>query len=181
MDPVFVQQNDVLYISWFNKRQVNLATNLHDESMFTKQLRGRTADHLRHVQKPVAIELYTRFMGGVDRADQKLWNLLNCHRMNKWWVKIFFYVFELSLVNVCIVFQENNGNAARLKRHRATFRNDLIAGFTAGYSRPVKRIGRPIALAAEDCLSEQDHKLVPLPEWNCKSDPNSEECKVCSD
>ena len=36
MDPVFVRQNDVLYISWFDKRQVNLAANLHDESMFTK-------------------------------------------------------------------------------------------------------------------------------------------------
>ena len=39
---------------------MNLATNLHDESMFTKQLHGRTADHLRQVQKPVAINLYTR-------------------------------------------------------------------------------------------------------------------------
>ena len=74
MISVFVRQNDVLYISWFDKRQVKLATNLHDEPMFTKQLSGRTANHL--LQKPVAIELYTRFMGGVDRADQKLWNLI---------------------------------------------------------------------------------------------------------
>ena len=35
MDPVFVRQNDVLYISWFDKRQMNLATNLNDESIFT--------------------------------------------------------------------------------------------------------------------------------------------------
>ena len=53
MDPVFVRQNDVLYISRFDKRQVNLATNVHNESMFTKQLRGRTADHVRQVQKPI--------------------------------------------------------------------------------------------------------------------------------
>ena len=31
MDPVFVRQNDVLYISWFDKQQVKLATNCHDE------------------------------------------------------------------------------------------------------------------------------------------------------
>ena len=30
MDPVFVHQNNVLYLSWFDKRQVNLATHLHD-------------------------------------------------------------------------------------------------------------------------------------------------------
>ena len=93
----------------------------------------------------------------------------------------FFYVFELTLVNARIIFQECNGNVSRLKRYPATFRNDLITGLTAGYSRPVKRIGRPIALAAEDHLSEHDHKLVPIPGCNCKFEPNSEDCKVCSD
>ena len=43
-------QNDVLNVSWFNKRQVNLATNLHDDSMFTKQLHERSDDHLWQVQ-----------------------------------------------------------------------------------------------------------------------------------
>ena len=149
--------------------------------MFTKQLRGRTTDLLRQVQKPLAIELYSRLMGGVDRADQKLWNLLNCHRTNKWWIKILLYIFELTMVNARIIFQECNGNVARLKRYPATFRNDLITGLTVGYFRPVKRIGRLIALAAEDRLSEYDHKRVPLPGWNCKFETNSESCKVCSD
>ena len=93
----------------------------------------------------------------------------------------FLYVFELTMVNACFIFQECNGNIARLKRHPATFQNDLITGLTAGYSRPVKCIGRPIALAAEDRLSEHDHKLVPIPGRNCKFEPNSEDCKVCSD
>lgn len=69
MASVFVHQHDVLYISRFDKQQVNLATTLHDKSKFTKQVRGRTTNQLRQVQKPIAIELYTRFMGGVDRAD----------------------------------------------------------------------------------------------------------------
>ena len=96
-------------------------------------------------------------------------------------MKIFFYIFELTMVNARIIFQECNGNVARLKGYPATFRNDLITGLTAGYSGQVKRIGRPIALTAEDRLSEHDHKLVPIPGWNCKFDPNSEDCKVGSD
>ena len=109
-------------------------------------------------------------MGCVDRAEQKIWNLLNCHRTNLG--QYFLYVFELTMVNACV---------ARLKRHPATFRNGLITGLTASYFRPVKRIGRPIALAAEDRLSEHNHKLVPIPGWNCKFESNSEDCKVCSD
>ena len=65
---------------------------------------------------------------------------------------------DLTMVNARIIFQECNGNVARLKRYPAAFRNDLIAGLTAGYSQPVKRIGRSIAVVAEDRLSEHDHK-----------------------
>ena len=70
------------------------------------------------------------------------------------------------MVNARIIFQECNGNVAWLKRHPAIFRNHLITGLTAGYSRPVKRIDRPIALAAEDRLFKHDHKLVLIPGWN---------------
>ena len=94
----------------------------------------------------------------------------------------FFYIFfELTIVNARVIFQECNGNVARLKRYPFTFRNDLITGLTAGYSRQVRRIGRPIPPTAEDRLSKHDHKLVPIPGWNCKFEPNSEDCKVCSD
>ena len=85
------------------------------------------------------------------------------------------------MVNAHIIYQECNGNIARLKRYPSTFRNDLITGLTAGYSQQVRRIGRLIPPAAEDRLCEHEHKLVPIPGWNCKFEPNSEACKVCSD
>ena len=39
-----------------------------------------------------------------------------------------------------IIFQECNGNAARLKRHPVIFRNYMITSLNAGYSWPVKHI-----------------------------------------
>ena len=77
---VSVRSGDIQFISWRDKRQVNLATTLRNDKTFWKQMHNKVADeHVRTVAKPVAIELYTRFMGGVDRADQKLWTLLPCH------------------------------------------------------------------------------------------------------
>ena len=78
-----VHHEGVTYISWTDKRQVNLATTIHDDSLFDRQQRQRHQAYTVLVRKPVAVELYTRFMGGVDRADQLTWNLLLCHRTNK--------------------------------------------------------------------------------------------------
>ena len=125
---MFVRKND---IAWFDKRQVNLATDLHNERMFSKQLRAKTGDHIRTVEKPVAIELYTRFMGGVDRADQKLWTLLPCHRTNKWWVKVFFYLYELTMVNARIIYLALNDDAA-VKRDITKFRLDMVGRLLEG-------------------------------------------------
>ena len=90
VDPVFVRKHNVLYISWFDKWQVNLIANLHNELMFTTQVCRRTADHLWQVQKPTAMDLYTRFMGGVDRADLSFGTFMNCHRTTKWCSKSSF-------------------------------------------------------------------------------------------
>ena len=45
MSPVFYRKDDTLCIAWFDKRKLNLATNLHNEHIFEKQLHARTDDH----------------------------------------------------------------------------------------------------------------------------------------
>ena len=73
---ITVQQENQLFISSTDKQQVNLVSNVHNASIFqrkTRCKRGQGAypdDLFRLLDKPKAIELYTRFMGGVDRADQ---------------------------------------------------------------------------------------------------------------
>ena len=37
-----------------------------------------------------------------------------------------FYIFELTMLNARIIFQECNGNVARLKRYPSTIRNALM-------------------------------------------------------
>ena len=48
MTSSFYCNDDILFIVWFDKKQVNLATNLYNERMFEKQLCARTDD--QHVE-----------------------------------------------------------------------------------------------------------------------------------
>ena len=66
-----VRDEKLLFISWFDRRQVNLLTTVHNDTLFAKQVRCKDPanNNLRLVHKPMAIELYTKYMGGVDMLD----------------------------------------------------------------------------------------------------------------
>ena len=86
----------LLYICWFDKKQVNLISSIHNTMMFRKTVRTKsTTSHHREVDKPAAIQLYSQYMQGVDRSDQLLWYNLSRHRQQKWWKKLFVYLLEV--------------------------------------------------------------------------------------
>ena len=62
----------MLFLSWFDRRQVNLLTSVHSDTLFAKQVRCKDPanNSLRLVHKPMGIELYTKYMGGVDMLDR---------------------------------------------------------------------------------------------------------------
>ena len=79
-DPLcVVRDGQLLFLSRFDKRQVNVITSVHNQSTFEKDVRARGQVEPRKVEKPVAVECCTRNMGGVDRADQGMWYYLNIH------------------------------------------------------------------------------------------------------
>ncbi len=110
-DSVFTRDGRTLYISWTDKRQVNLISTIHTSRTFQRKVRSKNREgggedqHHQFIEKPCAIELYTRNMGGVDRSDQKASYHVNAHKTTKWWKKGFFHMLEVSFVNATIIFQ----------------------------------------------------------------------------
>ena len=90
-----VRVGNQLFISWTDKRQVNVITNIYNSSTFQRRTRCKCGeganpnDLFRIVDKPKAIEMYTRYMGGVDRSDQLVALHMNIHKSTKWWKKVF--------------------------------------------------------------------------------------------
>ena len=116
-------------------------------------------------------------MGGVDRADQILWTLLPCHKTVKWWIKVFLYLLEVSMVNVGIIYQAFHEND-RSKRSPTPFCENIIAGLLSGYPREVRRPGKHASLPAPLRIVEQQHSLRPFAGKNKR---NVGDCIVCSD
>jgi len=118
------------------------------------------------VTKPVAIIYYTKNMGGVDRADYHCASYNFGRKSKKWWQKMFFWVFEVAVVNTFFVYNfvqtrkgekqvntsltvEMLGVVKYLYRNRPiklylqirhlAFREGLINQLIGGWKRPVSR------------------------------------------
>ena len=76
--------NGVLALQWKDKWLITILSTVHDSSIVTK-----THDrHLRsreNVDKPLMVDKYIAFMGGVDKGDQLLSYYGLNHRTMKWY------------------------------------------------------------------------------------------------
>ena len=90
----------IIALKWMDKRPVTMLTTVHDDSVVTKQRRTRAVPGgVEETRKPVVIERYNEFMGGVDLADQLLLYYGFSHRTLKWWWRAFFHLLEVAIVN----------------------------------------------------------------------------------
>ena len=85
---------------------VTVLTNLHDDSTISKQRRtsSATGGGVEEIIKPLAVERYNTFMGGVDKLDQFLSYYGFTRRTLKWWRKAFFALLDIAIVNGYILY-----------------------------------------------------------------------------
>ncbi|XP_071954166.1 piggyBac transposable element-derived protein 4-like [Antedon mediterranea] len=174
-DTVFERDGNKLFVTWKDKRKVTVISTVHNSMTFEKQVKQKHGAGFTEITKPCAIELYTQYMGGVDRADRLLWTYLNIHRSLKWWKKVFFYLLEVSFVNALIIYRSFRPDAiVRSDKVRL----DLIDGLLANYQRPNPRPGRR-STDQPQRLTERHYPAV-----NPKKTPagrrSEPDCFVCS-
>jgi hypothetical protein len=101
-------------------------------------------------------------MGYVDKGDRMAnSSSINC-RTWKWTKKLFFHLFDLTILNTNILFSSLGGK----KISHRDFRNTLLWNLLAqgGHERNVQRpIGRPTAAVTQVLrLDERDRKHWPI-------------------
>jgi hypothetical protein len=73
-------------LQWKDKRVVTMLSTIHDTSMIQKTRRSRFSSFGQEVvTKPLVIDKYNTFMGGVDKSDQLLSYYGFSHRCVKWY------------------------------------------------------------------------------------------------
>ncbi|XP_021351253.1 piggyBac transposable element-derived protein 4-like [Mizuhopecten yessoensis] len=176
--PVVVRQGNKLYICWHDKRQVNMLTTVHNGSTYTKTVRSKFHDgHVREVDHPRAIQLYTQHMGGVDVADQQTQYCVSQHRMLKWWKKLVICnLLEVTFCNSKIIWKSLNGGK---KVSSMKFRLAVIHGLLEGYEPTNKRFARPV----NNPPSRLTEKHFPSmnPHMTAGGRRSTPDCAVCSD
>ena len=177
--PNLFRDNNQLYITWTDKRKVNLLTTIHNGTCFRKQVRSRSAPYYRYINKPKAIQLYSQHMGGVDRADKQLHYYQVLHRCCKWWKKVFLYLLEVCFSNAMVIFKTRHPG----KRFSAEkFRLIIATGLLAGYERQGGgRPGRPSATLERPARLTERHFPGKPTERTLNHKPSCNDCVVCSD
>ena len=57
--------------------------------------------------KPVVVDNYNKYMLGVDRFDQRMSYYQFVRKSVCWWMKVFFWMLEVAVVNSYILYSED--------------------------------------------------------------------------
>ncbi|CAF1152749.1 unnamed protein product [Adineta steineri] len=98
----------VLY-KWQDKKPVFLLSNFHDPTSYGIIYRKKKDGGTTTVTCPTSIIDYNRFMGGVDRADQRKESYALDRKSRRWWLRIFFNFLNISLSNSFVIYESCTG------------------------------------------------------------------------
>ena len=102
------------------------------------------------VNCPRLVKLYNQFMGGVDMADARRKNYTCSRRSRRWWLRLFYFLVDVSVVNSYILAQESPlFPKMGLKEFIISLAENLMSSYNSR-----KRPGR-IAASPSACFCER--------------------------
>ena len=175
--PMTTKSGKCQYISWMDRNLVTLLSTVHTDATFIKRTRSRNAeDGFVEREKPNAIDLYTKYMRGVDLSDQAMWYSLNSHKSLKWWKKIFFGLLEITFTNTLVIWRKlHPGQSLDRNKARMDIVNHLVGPYRRNITHPGPRIA-PVELR----FTQAPHVPELVEEINNKGNVKRRDCIVCS-
>ena len=93
------------------------------------------------ITKPDIVHEYNKYMGAVDRCDQMVAYSCFTRRTMKWWKKVFFHLFSLSILNSYILYKERTRSPLLQRVFRRELVKELVC--SSGISPSSTPRGRP--------------------------------------
>lgn len=100
----FARNSPQICVKWKDTRDVLLLSIVHSADMkpVTVKARGGAIQKFKHV----AIIDYNKNKTGVDHGDQLITYYPFKEKSSKWWKKMFFHLFKITIVNSFILFKK---------------------------------------------------------------------------
>lgn len=87
-------------------KSVVIVSNMHNPENSSTVERKDKCGNKQTVTCPTPVSDYNMYMGGVDRFDQLMQVYSISWKSRRWWMKIFYYLLDASIVNSYILYKE---------------------------------------------------------------------------
>ena len=94
----FRQNDKTMALQWKDKRIVTMLSSVYNTQCEDIE-RVTGPGNVTKISKPIVISQYTKYMGGVDRADHYCESYAFLRKTLKWWRKMFVWRLEVAIVN----------------------------------------------------------------------------------
>ena len=129
-DTIFSKCCNMLLTCWRDRRIVHVLSTIHGALMGVcrRTVKG-SAGHFerREIARPESVAEYSRFMGGVDLADQMFQYYSYGRKSRKWTKKLFFYALELFQLNSYIMYNSVTDKKVVLFHFTLTLVQQMLA------------------------------------------------------
>lgn len=144
-DSLTLQKGNMSAIAWKDKKPVYYLSTFEDPTKSSIVKRRQKDGTQKEYPAPKVAENYNKYMFGVDLADQKRMAYSTCRKAKKWWKYLFWFCFDVALVNSFICFQESPNHKKKtsrgreVKRRQIDFRQALVTQMVGTFRGSRKR------------------------------------------
>jgi hypothetical protein len=120
------------YIRWKDTKDVHILTTAFNPANCGTVKRTQKDGSITQVSCPEVVYEYTKRMGGVDRFDERRGRYNVSRRSRRWWMRIFYFLVDSSIVNALILFNSvrPDDHVSMLQFREQLFR-ELVGSFTS--------------------------------------------------
>nr|XP_039267455.1 piggyBac transposable element-derived protein 4-like [Styela clava] len=120
---ISMRSGKILLQNWIDKRQViMISTYYRGDELIRKKM--KTSEKI--VEKPLAVEEYNQYMGGVDLSDQNTSYYNFSRKSELWWKKMFFWLLEICVTNSYLLYKQSRPEQRGKNPSLLSFRQDLV-------------------------------------------------------
>ena len=124
---------------WKDSKFVHLLTTMSTTtecSEVSRSVKEKGKWVQKKVQRPAVVKLYNKYMGGVDLADQRVRSYQRSTQCWVWYMKLFFYLVEVAIMDAYILEQKKTLNhhppVTSKSRLMFAFRLELVEKLIGG-------------------------------------------------
>ena len=114
-----VQRGEVTACIWMDKKHIYTLSTAEDPAAIERTVQRKNKNgQVKEIRAPSIVPEYNNNMKGVDTADQLRTQYSTYRTAKKWWLYLFWFLFDIAVTNGFILMRESEHHVKRSKNRR---------------------------------------------------------------